>query len=503
MSDLAKRTVLVYASGTKIPNAYALELNSFIFELGDAVVIVDADSKHVLKELDREVRKNLSITYAVVVGVESSKALHYLWRHGILSVLIFPDCEVDFGMPENFAQYCFCAGAFMFPTHEQRLYTLKKYPDFQNIKYSVISPASSEEFKECLKDIGLTLSGQMGREITNRKIISWSQLFNARFAAPWHGRNKSNAIAGYTTSWRNGVAIRKPLPGFHPGIYAEVCKLTDCNPFVHFITSGKPTGPWTTKTISPGLFRGFMSHRSRLNAALHLHLFYSDMADELVRRIKASRSSPDLFISVPTDKDLEAASRKFTIFTDRKVEIRVVPNIGRDIGPFLTEFSTELQDYDVIGHIHTKKSFHQEKRHLIDEWSNFLFENVIGGKNPMIDVALQEFEKDPLVGLIYPDDPSIFGWMGNRDIAIGLMQRMGLSHNLSLNSINFPVGTMFWARPKALKPLFDLNLDWGDYPEEPVPDDGTMLHAIERIIPLVVKEMGFREAVTYVKGVSR
>jgi hypothetical protein len=31
---------------------------------------------------------------------------------------------------------------------------------------------------------------------------------------------------------------------------------------------------------------------------------------------------------------------------------------------------------------------------------------------------------------------------------------------------DFPVGTMFWARTQALKPLLALALDWNDYPEE-------------------------------------
>jgi len=46
----------------------------------------------------------------------------------------------------------------------------------------------------------------------------------------------------------------------------------------------------------------------------------------------------------------------------------------------------------------------------------------------------------------------------------------------------FLVGTMFWARSEAMKPLIHLNLQWEDYPEEPIPIDGSMLHALERII---------------------
>lgn len=502
MSDPIKKEVLVCVPRTNSDYSYSEEITSYIRELGDTAIIVDADSKDILKELDGAVRRNPFIKYAVFSCLESSKAVHHLWRHGILSLIIIPKCGVECELTENTAKYCFCVGAFMFPTHKQRLCTLKKYPDFKNTKYSIISPGSSEEFKECLKDIGLTLSGQMGREITDRKIISGSQLFNARFAAPWHGQNKCHAIAGYTTSWRTGVARRKPMPAFHPGIYAEACNVTDGDPFAHYISSREPSGAWNTETINPRVWRN-QHRRSLLKSALHIHLFYPQMSEDLIRRIRKSRSTPDLFISVSTAEGQAVAKKLFAQFTDRKIEIRVVPNAGRDIGPLLTEYAKELQQYEVIGHVHTKKSIHQEKRHLIDDWCSFLFENMIGGKKPMIDIVLHAFEKDVGKGLIYADDPNIFGWMDNRDIAMGLMKKMGLSDRLDKQHINFPVGTMFWARPEALKPLFDLKLDWTDYPAEPLPNDGTMLHAIERIIPSVVKEMGYREAVTYVKGVSR
>jgi lipopolysaccharide biosynthesis protein len=71
------------------------------------------------------------------------------------------------------------------------------------------------------------------------------------------------------------------------------------------------------------------------------------------------------------------------------------------------------------------------------------------------------------------------------------------------NALNFLVGTMFWSSMEALKTLFDLGLNWDDYPVEALPNDDTMLHAVERLMPKVVKACGFREAVTYMNGVFR
>jgi lipopolysaccharide biosynthesis protein len=67
---------------------------------------------------------------------------------------------------------------------------------------------------------------------------------------------------------------------------------------------------------------------------------------------------------------------------------------------------------------------------------------------------------------------------------------------------NFPIGTMFWARPKALAPLFSLRLQWNDYPEEPVAIDGTVLHALERLLPFTAAHAGYRYATTHVPGIT-
>ena len=54
-----------------------------------------------------------------------------------------------------------------------------------------------------------------------------------------------------------------------------------------------------------------------------------------------------------------------------------------------------------------------------------------------------------------------------------------------------PYGTMFWYRPEALKPLFDLNLTEQDFPEEPLPVDGTIAHAIERLPVYIAWSQGY------------
>jgi lipopolysaccharide biosynthesis protein len=62
---------------------------------------------------------------------------------------------------------------------------------------------------------------------------------------------------------------------------------------------------------------------------------------------------------------------------------------------------------------------------------------------------------------------------------------------------------MFFARPAAIKPLLAANFAFEDFPVEPLPIDGTILHAIERLTPTICESQGFGWQTTMVQGVSR
>ena len=121
----------------------------------------------------------------------------------------------------------------------------------------------------------------------------------------------------------------------------------------------------------------------------------------------------------------------------------------------------------------------------------------------MADTIFSRMAADPTIGLVFPDDPNVLGWVGNWDQAVALAERLNIARSSLKAAFNFPMGTMFWARTAALRPLFELGLQWADYPPEPLPGDGSSLHAIERMLPLVVEQAGFRSVATHVDGVTR
>jgi lipopolysaccharide biosynthesis protein len=119
----------------------------------------------------------------------------------------------------------------------------------------------------------------------------------------------------------------------------------------------------------------------------------------------------------------------------------------------------------------------------------------------MLDSIIGRFAENPSLGLVFPDDLHLSDWGWNLQTATELAHRMGIADPLP-PLFNFPIEAMFWARVDALKPLFDLKLSWADYPTEPVAIDGTVLHAIERLLPFVARHDGFNYATTHIPGVT-
>ncbi len=320
----------------------------------------------------------------------------------------------------------------------------------------------------------------------------------------WSALSAWEAVRAFVRSWKSRIDMRKPFPGFHPGIYEDCHGLsqTGRNPLVAFIQAGKPEGPWLCDLIQPS---SSVQMRNKLpfRVALHIHVFFVDLFLDILRRLEGHEFQLDLLISVSSLEVAEEVGSMVSDYTNGTVDIRTVPNRGRDIGPLLTEFSkTILKNYDVIGHVHTKKSGDVKDAAMGQIWLNFLLENLIGKRYPMVSTILERMAGDKQLGLVFPDDPWVVGWSGNKEIAEDLAHQFGINE-LPERHFNLPVGTMFWARTEALKPLLIHGFTWDDFPEEPLPYDGTMLHALERLLPFVAKKTGYHVAMTHVPGITR
>lgn len=310
-----------------------------------------------------------------------------------------------------------------------------------------------------------------------------------------------NRIAAPHREMRSLTGLRRPLPGFNPQIYLEdvLSWNRDADPLAHWIENGRPMGRWTPKTIS----LHYESKDVPVNSTvLHGHFFYTELAQDFLERLNKNTLRCDLVLTT-TDEDRASLLRDMLQNYDKgRAEVRVVPNAGRDIGAFLTGLKDILSSsYDIIGHIHGKKSLRLNSDGG-DTWREFLWEHLVGGRTAAADQCVQALSEDRKLGVIFPCDANLCGWDENLTHALEITRQLGRKEPLP-EAFEWPIGTMFWARREALEPLLSLELDWQDYPAEPVGEDGTMLHALERLIPFFAEQAGLSYALTHLEGVQR
>lgn len=312
-------------------------------------------------------------------------------------------------------------------------------------------------------------------------------------------RNSAVAVRDYVASSRKGLARRNPLPGFSENLWRTLNgRSEDICPLMAELDAGNKH-PKTHSVVMLGKARPQLSESLRV--ALHLHLHFSELAGEFARRLSLSKVPVDIFATVTSAKGAQAVESAFSDYGGGTVQTLLVENRGRDIGPFFVHLRKPLSSYDIVGHLHGKRSLDCGEG-FGSRWLNFLLDTLIGNDNRVLAQIIHKFEKQADLGLIFPEDANNVGWTENRSIAEELAQRTNPKLQLPDHPF-FPLGTMFWARHEALRPLWNANLTHNEMPLEPLPYDGTILHALERMLPTACQAVGLNWQTVSVPGVQR
>ncbi|HCC8073743.1 TPA: HAD hydrolase-like protein, partial [Klebsiella aerogenes] len=226
--------------------------------------------------------------------------------------------------------------------------------------------------------------------------------------------------------------------------------------------------------------------------AVQCHIFYPDLIDEFVAQLSTMPFKFDVYISVTNKEAKQQCNLQFKkIKNIEDLDVRVVPNRGRDIAPVFAEFGSVLKQYDFVCHIQSKKSLYNEGK--TTGWREYLLNGLFGSESNVKRI-FKAFNDDKKLGIIYPQVhhtlPYVaFTWLANKQQGSELCAKMGIA--CPEGYFNFPAGSMFWARVDALAPLFDMNLTWQDFPEEKGQTDGTTAHAIERLLGIVPQALNY------------
>jgi hypothetical protein len=82
-----------------------------------------------------------------------------------------------------------------------------------------------------------------------------------------------------------------------------------------------------------------------------------------------------------------------------------------------------------------------------EEWREFLWQHLLGDLHPMMDIALSHFSSNERVGIIFPEEPHLFSWGENLELATQLASRIGMRVPLPV-FFEFPVGTFRLPPPR-------------------------------------------------------
>ena len=223
--------------------------------------------------------------------------------------------------------------------------------------------------------------------------------------------------------------------------------------------------------------------------AIQAHIFYLDLLKEIVSYCAKMPYKFDALVSLVDESVAEKVRSAFEkIPNAEKVIVRVVPNRGRDVAPFLVGFGDILPKYDFVAHIHSKKSLYTGSEQ--ENWRKYLFKALLGDEK-RIRKIFKAFADNKSVGVIYPRPaPNLpyvaFTWLSNLQAGMKLLSRINVPPNKT-TYFEFPAGTMFWARTAALKKFFAAKFTFEDFPPEHGQNDGTLAHAFERSILLATQ----------------
>ena len=221
-----------------------------------------------------------------------------------------------------------------------------------------------------------------------------------------------------------------------------------------------------------------------------VHIFYPELAAELKNLLLNIPCAVDVYISTTSPDKKSALEKIFGDFDKGNVTIEIFPNRGRDIAAAFVGFRAIYKNYDVCVHIHSKKSPHDEKR--LAGWREHLYKNLLG--SPEIVSGILKILADDKVGAVFPQYFApirvLINWGENYLATKNYLRGLGIEID-NRHLIEFPAGSMFWFKPKALAPLLDGDLTFENFPEERGQVDGTLAHALERAFLFIVESAGF------------
>lgn len=225
--------------------------------------------------------------------------------------------------------------------------------------------------------------------------------------------------------------------------------------------------------------------RTDAHVLVAAHVYYPEVWFDIEDRLVRIPEPYDLVVSLVEGRtevlEAEIAERLPHAMIHR------VPNRGRDLGSLVELANAGIFDgYDAVLKVHTKRSPHRIDG---DAWRVALLDGLMPSPEGIRRI-LELLRRDDSVGLVVPNG-HVHGtetWGSNQTLVEALAARIPFAFDPE--SLRYPAGSMYWARPWVLGRLADLGLGAEHFEPEAGQVDGSTAHALERYVGVAAQASG-------------
>ena len=225
--------------------------------------------------------------------------------------------------------------------------------------------------------------------------------------------------------------------------------------------------------------------------AVIVNLYYTEYAKWYLNQLYAISAIADIYV-ISSNLDI------LNMVSDKKIHLIEKKNRGRDISALLVSSKKIFLQYDYVCFLHDKKAGYDSDILRVKLWAENMWHNLIRSKDYIRNV-ITLFQKNENIGLLVPPEPSSFDWYiwgrelwrNNYKNTKNICSEWNLNCGIDPQIPPITIGTVFWCRTNALRKLFERDWKYEDFQDEPLPNDGTISHAIERVLAYVAQDAGY------------
>lgn len=229
------------------------------------------------------------------------------------------------------------------------------------------------------------------------------------------------------------------------------------------------------------------------------HLYYEDLLDSCFRYMQSIPSFADVFITTPKEELFAILPEKAKKFGLKNVTYKLINARGRAESAFLVATKEFILNYDYACIVHDKRSSFLRPGCIGVEFG-LHNQDALLTSCAYVENILSVFENNPRIGilepmnLVYANFRGLYGqeWGNNYSGTVDFLHRSGIDLPIAPDVPPLaPMGAMFWFRPECLRRLVEMDWEYEDFPAEPLPLDGSLIHIIERAYPFFAQDAGY------------